>query len=220
MRPAAKSIPALPVVSLDETLQFWTALGYQTTYTQRAPNPYGVVARDGYELHLYGLKGLDPATAFTTCLVMVPEVEELHAEFSANLRELLRRSPARGLPRISRMRPGQTRFTLTDPNGTSIIYIKHGPEDEEKAQAYKNPDLTPLQRAIKVAERLRDYNLNDHSAAKALDNALKRAGEEASADRVRALEMRAELARDMGDEELAGKLEAEARELSLGGSGS
>src|SRR5690554_1284779 len=213
MQPAPRTIPALPCVSLDETLEFWSALGFDITYRQKAPSPYGVVARDGYELHLYGLKGLDPGTAFTTCLVLVPEVEELHAEFSASLRTALGRSPAKGLPRISRMRPGQSRFTLTDPNGTSVIYIKYGPEDEAKAQAYTDPDLTPLQSAIKMAERLRDYHLHDHSAAKALDNALKRADDEAPQDRETALLMRAELARAMDDEELAERLESTVREM-------
>ncbi len=216
--PGAKSIPALPIVSLEETLEFWTALGFEVTYRQKAPSPYGVVARDGYELHLFGLKGLDPTTAFTTCLVIVPEVEELHAEFSSKLRSLLGRQPTRGLPRISRMRPGQTRFTLTDPNGTSVIYIKYGPEDEAKAQAYKDPSLTPLQRAMKAAERLRDYHLDDGLAAKALDVALKREGKEASEDRAAALEMRAELARAMDDEELAERLNKEAEEARGGGS--
>lgn len=219
MQPAPKTIPALPCVSLDETLEVWTALGYEVTYTQKAPNPYGVVARDGYELHFYGLKGLDPTNAFTTCLVMVPEVEDLHAEFSDRLRRFLGRSPAKGLPRISRMRPGQTRFTLTDPNGNSVIYIRYGPEDGEEAQAYKDPDLSPLQRAIKLATRLRDYHLDDHSAAKALDVALKRAQDERPEDVATALEARAELAQAMEDHELSQRLEAEAAALRRGTEG-
>lgn len=219
MQPAPKTIPALPCVSLDETLEVWTALGYEVTYTQKAPNPYGVVARDGYELHFYGLKGLDPTNAFTTCLVMVPEVEDLHAEFSDRLRRFLGRSPAKGLPRISRMRPGQTRFTLTDPNGNSVIYIRYGPEDGEEAQAYKDPDLSPLQRAIKLATRLRDYHLDDHSAAKALDVALKRAQDERPEDVATALEARAELAQAMEDHELSQRLEAEAAALRRGKGG-
>lgn len=219
MQPAPKTIPALPCVSLDETLEVWTALGYEVTYRQKAPNPYGVVARDGYELHFYGLKGLDPTKAFTTCLVMVPEVEDLHAEFSDRLRRFLGRSPAKGLPRISRMRPGQTRFTLTDPNGNSVIYIRYGPEDGEEAQAYKDPDLSPLQRAIKLATRLRDYHLDDHSAAKALDVALKRAQDERPEDVATALEARAELAQAMEDHELSQRLEAEAAALRRGKEG-
>ena len=210
---APKTIPALPCVSIDDTLEFWSALGFAITYRQKAPNPYGVVARDGYELHFFGIKGLDPAKAFSTCFVKVPEVEILHAEFAESLGRLLGRSPARGLPRISRMRPGQSRFTLTDPNGNSVTYIKYGPEDERNAHAYEDPTLTPLQRAIKLADRLRDFHLDDHSAAKALDVALARAGVESPRDRAEALTARAELARALDDPALAERLEAEAAVL-------
>jgi len=114
------------------------------------------------------------------------------------------------------MRPGQTRFTLTDPNGNSLIFIKFGPEDEARAHAFEDKSLTPLQRSIKLAERLRDYHLDDHAASKALDVALAPAGDgyrESPEDRARALLTRAELARAQDDPELAARLEAEAREL-------
>jgi len=210
---APRTIPALPCVSIDDTLAFWESLGYAITYRQKAPNPYGVIARDGYELHFFGLKGLDPTKAFSTCFVKVSDVEPLHAELEERLRVVLGRSPAKGLPRISRMRPGQTRFTLTDPNGNSIMFIKYGPDDDRKAHAYENPALTPLQRAVKLADRLRDYHLDDHSAAKALDVALARARDEAPADRIEALAARAELARALDDVSLAERLEAEAAAL-------
>lgn len=213
MQPPPKTIPALPCVSLDETLEFFTAIGYEVTYRQKAPNPYGIVARDGYELHLFGLKGLKPDENFTTCLVIVPDVETLHGEFDQRLRAALGRSPAKGLPRISRTRPGQTRFTLTDPGGNSVIFIKAGPEDEAKAHAYEDKSLTPLQRSIRLAERLRDYHLDDHAASKALDVALARAADESPSDRARALLARAELARAQEEPELAERLEAQATAL-------
>jgi hypothetical protein len=207
---APRTIPALPCVSIDDTLAFWNSLGFAITYRQKAPNPYGVVKRDGYELHFFGLKGLDPTSAFSTCFVMVPDVETVHAEFATSLTKTLGRSPAKGLPRISRMRPGQTRFTVTDPNGSSVTFIKYGPEDDQKAHAYEDPTLTPLQKAIKAAERLRDYHLDDCMAAKALDVALSRPGPESSRDRAVALTARAELARALDDPGLAERLESEA----------
>ena len=112
------------------------------------------------------------------------------------------------------MRPGQTRFTLTDPNGSSVIFIKYGPEDEKNAHAYEDPTLTPLQKAIKVAERLRDYHVDDRMAAKALDVALARSGVESPQDRAAALITRAEMARALDDPALAERLEAEAADLS------
>lgn len=55
-------------MSIDGTLEFWSGLGFAITYRQRAPNPYGVVKRDGYELHFFGLKGLD-RTPYTSVSV-------------------------------------------------------------------------------------------------------------------------------------------------------
>lgn len=208
------TIPALPSVSLDESLNFWTTLGYKVTYTQKAPNPYAVIRYDDYELHLYGLKQLIPENNFTTCMVLVGEVEQLHATFAERLKAALGRVPGRGFPRISRMRPGQTRFTLTDVAGNSVIFIKHGDEDEAAAQAYKEPDLPPLQKALHVAARLRDFKNDDEAAARALDGAIAR-HKEPSLDYARVLAARIELAEALDDSERARALGEELSALPL-----
>lgn len=208
------TIPALPCVALDESLAFWRALGYDVTYTQRAPNPYAVIRYDDYELHLFGLKQLNPADNFTTCLVMVAEVEQLHATFAGRLKAALGRVPGRGFPRISRMKPGQTRFTLTDVAGNSIIYIKRGEEDEAAAEEYKRTDLPPLQRALAVAARLRDFKNDDAAAAKALDGALAR-HDEPTLDYARVLAARIELAKALDDPNRAGELREQLQSMAL-----
>lgn len=207
------TIPALPCVALDESLAFWESLGYEITYRQKAPNPYGVIRYDDYELHFFGLKGLNPDDNFTTCLVIVPEVETLHETFAGRLKAALGRVPGRGLPRISRMQPGQTRFTLTDVAGNSVIFIKRGEEDEAAAEEYKQAGLTPLQRALAVAARLRDFKNDDAAAAKTLDQALVR-HEEASPDFARALAARIELAEALDEGELARELSERLQRLN------
>lgn len=207
------TIPALPCVTLEGTLPFWQILGFEVTSQQKAPNPYAVVRRGNYELHFFGLKGLNPAENFTTCLVIVPEVEQLHQTFAGNLREALGKVPGAGFPRITRMRPGQSRFTVTDPAGNSVIFIKQGPEDEEAAEAYKQPGQTPLERALNTAARLRDFKNDDAAAARVLDNALARHPDAAPAERARVLVARIELAEAMGDVERAAALYAELEGL-------
>jgi hypothetical protein len=138
----------------------------------------------------------------------------LHETFAGRLRAALGRVPDRGFPRISRMRPGQTRFTLTDVAGNSVIFIKRGPEDEAAAEEYKQPGLTPLQRAVAVAARLRDYHNDDAAAAKALDSVLARR-KEASPDYARALAVRLELAEALDDPERAGELRAQLEETGF-----
>jgi hypothetical protein len=207
------TIPLLPCVTLEETLPFWQILGFEVASRQKAPNPYAVMRRGGYELHFFGLKGLKPPENFTMCLVIVPEVEQLHQTFAGNLREALGRTPSKGLPRITRMRPGQTRFTVTDPAGNSVIFIKQGPEDDEAAEAYKQPNQTPLERALNTAARLRDFKNDDAAAAKVLDNALARHEDAAPAERARVLAARIELAEAMGEEERAVALRAKLEDL-------
>jgi len=170
--PISRTIPMLPCAALDETLDFWQALGFRVTYRQKAPNPYAVVEYADYALHFFGLTQLAPEANYSGCLVLVAEVEELHRTFAERLRTALGKVPGRGFPRISRMRPGQTRFTLTDVAGNSVIFIKHGDEDAKAAEAYTEPGQTPLAKALRVAERLRDFKGDDAAAAKVLDNAL------------------------------------------------
>ena len=205
-RRGSTTIPVLPATSLDESLAFWEALGFEVTLRQKAPNAYGVVRYEDFELHLFELKRLEPKNNFTTCLVILAEVEQLHASYAALLSESLGRAPYRGLPRMSRMRPGQTRFTVTDVAGNSVIFVKRGRADEEAAAEYKRPGQTPLQRAVALAERMRDFRNDDAGAARALDNVLERyAGEDSPAYR-RAIEARIELADTYEESERADEL--------------
>lgn len=197
------AIPLLPCVSLEQVLPFWEMIGFEVTYRQKAPNPYAVIKRGNYELHFYGLKGLDPQQAFSTCVVIVPDVERLHAAFAQRLRAATGKVPTAGLPRITRLRPGQTRFTVVDPSGNSVIFVKKGPEDEAAAEEYKQAGQPPLQQAVSTAARLRDFKNDDAAAAKVLDTALKRHPEAAPIDRARALAARVELAAAMGEREVA-----------------
>lgn len=211
--PYGTSVPALPCVSLDDSLAFWQALGFTVTFTQRAPNPYAIIARDGYEIHLFGLKGLKPEANFSTCLVLLPEVEALHAGFAASLQTLLGRAPYRGLPRLSRMRPGQTRFTVTDVAGNSVIFIRHGAADAEASEQYKQKGLPPFEKAVALAMRLRDFKNDEAEAARVLDLALAKHAPEASLAYARALIARIELAVLLG--EPTGALDARLQAVTL-----
>jgi hypothetical protein len=209
------TIPALPCVTMEETLPFWQHLGYEVTYQQKAPNPYAVIHRGGHDLHVFGMKGLIPKENFTTCLIIMPEVEQLHQTFAQSLRAAMGRVPGTGLPRISRMKPGQTRFTITDPAGNSVIYIKRGDADAEAAEEYKKADLTRLQRATATAARLRDFHVDDAAAAKVLDKALAREESDSPIDRARALVARIELAVVLGELPRATECRAALDQLPL-----
>src|SRR5262245_47352294 len=169
-----QTVPALPCVSLSETFDFYRLLGFEVIYQQASPNPYGVVRRGGYELHFFGLKGLKPEEAYSTCLVIVPEVERLHQTFADGLRQGYGKLPVAGFPRITRMRKGQGRFTVVDPSGNSVIFIKRDGPSAEAEEAPQRADRSRLARAMDTAARLRDSKGDDAGAAKVLDVALAR----------------------------------------------
>jgi hypothetical protein len=203
----ATTIPCLPCVSMAESLDFYQALGFGVTYRQKSPNEYVVLRSGACEVHLFGLKGLKAEEGYSTCCVIVPEVGPLHRTFSDALRRKYGRLPIAGFPRITRFKPGQTRFTVTDPSGNSVIFIKRSAHE---GGGRVNLNLTGLAKAVETAAKLRDESGDDESAAKVLDVALARYADAPPLDRARALAARAELAVALGD---AGKLSAVRAEV-------
>ncbi|WP_437283975.1 hypothetical protein [Sorangium sp. So ce406] len=209
------TIPVLPCVSLPETLAFYGALGFEVTHQQTAPNVYAATRRGDIHLHFMGIKKLDPRQAYTTCLVLVPEVEPLHETFAEGLRKAYGKLPVAGLPRISRMKKGQSRFTVVDVAGNSVIFIKQGaPDDYDEGAAGSRSD-SHLGKALRAAARLRDFRNDDAAAAKVLDVALAREAPAAPLERARALAARLELAVVLGEAERARALRAAIGEAPL-----
>ncbi|MCP3101269.1 hypothetical protein LZ198_20555 [Myxococcus sp. K15C18031901] len=188
------SIPMLPCVELEPTLGFYARLGFEVTYRQRSPNPYAVTRWGGAQLHFFGLKGLEPSRAFSTCLFIVDEVERLHADFSAALRADLGRLPLRGVPRITRMRPGQSRFSVVDPNGNTVIFVRRDEPAGYGDEAAAPERSTGLGKALALARRLRDFKNDDAAAAKVLETALRKGVEGSRLEKARVLAARLELA--------------------------
>lgn len=168
------TIPILPCINITATLDFWEKLGYTVTYKQTRPYQYGVVARGGYALHFIHTKGMSASSsAATACLVMVQDAASVYQEFAVRLKQYTGKVPHSGIPRLSRMKPGATRFTLTDVSGNSVIFISDGERDQEQWEAADDRNQDRLARALAVAKRFRDYKNDDELAAKTLDVALK-----------------------------------------------
>ncbi|WP_234023518.1 hypothetical protein [Sorangium cellulosum] len=211
------TIPVLPCASMPETLAFYRALGFEVTHEQTSPNVYAATRRGDVHLHFMGLKWLNPETSYSTCLVLVPEVERLHETFAEGLRQAYGKVPIAGLPRISRMKKGQSRFTVVDVAGNSVIFIRQGEPDDHDEGDPGSRSETRLGRALRAAARLRDFKNDDAAAAKVLDVALARDEPAAPIERARALAARAELAIVLGDPARARSLRAELDEVPLSG---
>jgi len=194
------TIPVLKYVAADATLNFWKTLGFVVTYRQDSPYKYAVIERKGCQLHFHHNKSANVSAKENGCLIIVSDVEHLHQEFCNVLKTALGKVPLSGLPRISRMKPAQTRFTLTDPSGNSVIMIQNGVKDQQRYESLASKGLSDMAKAIALAVKLRDFKEDYPAAAKTLDNALKKTPQEPDKDQQgEALIIRAELARILND---------------------
>ncbi|SDD50695.1 hypothetical protein SAMN04487996_101192 [Dyadobacter soli] len=183
------TVPVLPCKAIGETLEFWENMGFTITYRQDRPYQYGVVERNGHQLHFVRVKGVE--AGYSGCLMMVQDVEQAHADFCNALKTRLGRVPNKGIPRISRMRPGQSRFTVTDVSENSVIVIQIGEKDQVEYEDADPATLTPLQKSISLALRLRDFKEDYPAALKVIEMAIARVDDhETEVDRVKAVEIR------------------------------
>ncbi|HEX2312641.1 MAG TPA: glyoxalase, partial [Thermomonospora sp.] len=176
VRPNETTVPLMPCASVEETLEFYGALGFEATYKQSKPYVYLALRWSGFDLH-FGPppKDLDPAREESGgCLVMVDAVAPYHAAFVEAMRRAYGKVLRSGVPRITRYRPGASRFTLVDPSGNSIIFIQR---DEPMELEYGgSKELTGLARALDNARILREFKNDDLQAFRALKSAVRRHG--------------------------------------------
>ncbi|PRD46150.1 VOC family protein [Sphingobacterium haloxyli] len=194
------TVPQLPCVAIEETVTFWEMMGYTTTYKMTRPYQYGIVEKGGYELHFGKVKGMTAANnLYSGCLVMVSDLEKVYKNFTQRFKQNLGRVPHSGIPRISRMKPGTARFTLTDVSGNSIIFIKYGKEHDETYEKAFDENQSPLQKSIAKSIVFRDYKEDEKASVKTLDAALQNIENEAHVDIAEALLIRIDLASNIND---------------------
>jgi hypothetical protein len=213
--PAAKSsesiIPLFPCTALAEMLDFYQVLGFDVIYQQDDPYLYAVIRRGGVDLHFSKLTTWH--TRNSVCLVFVPKVAPYHREFADALRVRYGKIPTAGLPRITRLRQGQTRFHVFDPSGNVLLYVDR--DEPEGDYSWYLQERSKLASAMDNAAFLRDTYVNDTAAAQVLDKALAVKERADPLERARAIAMRAELAVAMGDAERARALRRQLQRIAL-----
>ncbi|MEV6302436.1 glyoxalase [Actinoplanes sp. NPDC051861] len=174
VRPNETIVPLLPCLAPEETLTFWRALGFRVTWEQHRPYLYLAFRWSGFELH-YGrpAEGADAAQERTGgCLVMVDDVAPYHSAFTEAMRGTYGKVLSKGLPRITRYRAGASRFTVMDPSGNSIVFIRR---DEPEGLEYGgSKQLTGLAKVLDNARILREFKTDDRAAFRALNSGLRR----------------------------------------------
>ena len=166
------------------------------------------------------MKGYEPANSYSTCIVLVPDVDALHKQFSEGLRMCYGKIPVAGIPRMNKPNHnnvhGDRRFNVVDPGGNWIRFIQKTAEPENKAAPSQDKgEITKLAQAIQTAGILADSRGDYAAAAKLFDVALKRESNPSAKERVQALVARAWVATTMDDQPLARKILADVRGIPL-----
>lgn len=116
-----KAIPILPTRDLQETIAFYTRLGFEVGYQQTRPDVYLILSSGDIVLHFFGFPDLDPGQSYAGCYLKLADADAVYREWQkAGL-------PSTGFPRLTTIedRPwGMREFHLLDPNGT-LIRIGH-----------------------------------------------------------------------------------------------
>ncbi|USX48848.1 hypothetical protein [Lentzea sp. HUAS12] len=163
------TIPLLPCVDIDEMASFYEMLGFSVTYRQMKPNPYVALRREDLNLHFYGMEGHVPEQSHSTCVVIVEDTGPLFEAFAAGMRAVHGKVLISGIPRMTRPRVRNDRYTgfaVVDPAGNWIRITKAAQEPEAR---------TPLSRAMENAARQADARGDERQALKILEGALKKA---------------------------------------------
>ncbi|MFJ2772317.1 bleomycin resistance protein [Streptomyces sp. NPDC087300] len=210
-----KTIPLLPCREIQPVVEFYTALGFETTFLQKSPYAYAVVERGVVELQFFAMKEYDPKESYSGCYVLTDDVAELHTAFRAGLKAAYGRIPARGLPRIGPLKDmsyGVRQFLMTDPGGNSIRVGQPISEDPSHRPAPKET----FARALHMADLFADSKEDLPGAAKIIDRALGLTDERPTPEQeVRLLVLRGDIAQRLGDDELAERLLGRAGDVQL-----
>ncbi|MEU2035947.1 glyoxalase [Nocardia amamiensis] len=208
------AVPQLWTGDLAGTLDFYKTLGYVVTHEQTRPYIYGAVEDHGCALHFVTAPTGDIPAERAACLVMVDDVATRHQTFTTALRARYGKVPAKGLPRITRFRPGQSRFTVVDPAGNQVIYIQR--DEPMKLEYGGSKALNGLAKVLDNARILRDFKNDDKAAFRVLEVGLGRFRLEAPRlDVARALAALTELTVAADDPGRAAQFRTELRAMEL-----
>jgi hypothetical protein len=113
------AVPILPSRNLEETLQFYSRLGFESQGAPIEKYRYLIIGRGSIELHFWDAPDVDPLTTDASCYVRVDDADALYREWQGAGIEA---DPATG----SRLMPpvdtdyGIREFALVDKSGNLV----------------------------------------------------------------------------------------------------
>lgn len=181
-QPREFTISLLPCNSINQTLDFYKSLGFEVTYQQKKPNVYADIKLRDLELHFFVIKEHKPQNNYSTCYLVVIDVDSMYQSFRSGVKNLLGKIPLKGVPRINPLKDmpfdGVRQFIVVDPSGN---YIRIGqPIQKVDSLVYteNNKNEIPatsgsaLEKAFEFSSRLADAKGDFGAAAKVLDKAM------------------------------------------------
>lgn len=187
-----RTYACLPCRDLDESISFYEAMGFTRTYRQLRPNPYAVVKRDDWYIHLFGMPAFNPADSYATVIVVVPDADELYQAITQGLKAAYGKVPSAGIPRVLRPRKKYgtvSGFSVVDPGGNWLRIYRTGDTTEDAS----DEATSGLAQIIDVAARLGDARGDDEAALKTLEQGITKHATDPAVVRVRAQLYRVEL---------------------------
>ncbi len=103
----SSTIPVLPSLNLDETVDYYDRLGF--SLRSRYDDDYAILERDGHELHFFLMGDLNPKESFFGCYWRTPNARALYDEFA--------RLGLSGLHAPEEKPWGMFEFAVVDPHG-------------------------------------------------------------------------------------------------------
>ena len=116
---AESAVPILPSRNLEETLAFYTRLGFELQGAPIDKYRYLIIGRGSIELHFWDAPDIDPLTTDASCYIRVDDADALHRDW---LKVGIESDPVTG----SRLMPpvdtdyGIREFALVDLSGNLL----------------------------------------------------------------------------------------------------
>lgn len=80
---AESAVPILPSRNLEETLDFYSRLGFGLQGLPIEKYRYLIIGRGSVELHFWDAPEIDPLTTDASCYIRVEDADALHREWKA-----------------------------------------------------------------------------------------------------------------------------------------
>ena len=112
----------IPYREFDEVLSFYSALGFEMVYYQKAPYRYASMKKaDLVEIGFFGNKDFSEAHP-NGCFIVVEDIDSVYQELKSQLKEYYGKIPTKGKPRFSRLNrtAEDVRVNITDPCGNTL----------------------------------------------------------------------------------------------------